>query len=108
MGGRLTAPCVLPSASPIGSLLGTAFDAAKAHLPLLPPELGDAVLHNLCGLLALACGASEEGKWNGRQSVRAARLERARRYIEQHLPKQSLGFAEKQRNRIGAENDAGR
>jgi AraC-like DNA-binding protein len=92
-GGRLTRPWVVPRGSPIGSLLGTAFDAAKANLPLLPDELGDAVLHNLCGLVALGCGASDEGQWNGRSSVRAARLERAKQYIEQHLADPDLGPA---------------
>ncbi len=92
-GGHLTRPWVVPSGSPIGSLLGTAFDAAKANVPLLPPELGDAVLHNLCGLVALACGASEEGQWTAQKSMRAARLERAKQYIELHLAESDLGPA---------------
>jgi len=90
-GGHLTRPWVVPSSSPVGSLLGAAFDAAKANVPLMPPELGDAVLHNLCGLVALACGASEEGQWTAQKSVRAARLEKAKRYIEQHLAEPDLG-----------------
>jgi AraC-like DNA-binding protein len=92
-GGHLTRPYVMSSGSPIGSLLGTAFDAAKANLPRLPSELGDAVLYNLCGLVALACGATEEGQWNGRKSVRAAHLEKAKRYVEQHLAESALGPA---------------
>jgi AraC-like DNA-binding protein len=89
-GGHLTRPRVMSAKSPIGSLLGAAFSAAKANVPRLPPELGDAVLHNLCGLVALACGASEEGQWMARTSVRAARLERAKQYIEQHLAEPGL------------------
>jgi AraC-like DNA-binding protein len=56
----------------------------------LSPELGDAVLHNLCGLVALACGASDEGRWSGRESLRAARLEAAKRHIDQHLAEPGL------------------
>jgi AraC-like DNA-binding protein len=89
-GGRLTRPVAVPAGSPLGSLLGTAFDAAAEKLLLLSPDLGDAVLQNLCGLVALACGASEEGRWSGRDSLRAARLEAAKRYIEQHLPEPGL------------------
>jgi hypothetical protein len=88
--GHLTGPRVVPSGSPMGSLLGTAFDAAKASLPLLSPDLGDAVLHNLCGLVALACGASDEEQSNGTKSVRAARLEQAKRSIDQHLAEPDL------------------
>src|ERR1700722_13127997 len=71
-GGRLAHPFRLPGASPIGSLLGAAVDAAMAQVPLLPDELGEAVLRNICGLVALACGASDEGTEQGRDSVRSA------------------------------------
>ena len=87
-GGHLTRPIPLRAASPIGSLLGFAFEAAATNLPLLSPEIGDAVLQNLCGLVALACGASEEGQ--SRDSMRLARLEGAKRYIEQHLGEPAL------------------
>ena len=89
-GGQLTRPVVIAAGSPLGSLLGTAFDAANTQVPLLTPELGDAVLQNLCGLVALACGASEEGHFSGRHSLRAARLEGAKRYIDQHLAEPGL------------------
>jgi AraC-like DNA-binding protein len=36
-------------------------------------------------LLALGCGASEEGRFNAQDSLRAARLDAAKRYIDQHL-----------------------
>lgn len=88
--GRLTGPIVIPAGSALGLLLGAAFDAASAQVPLLSPELGEAVLLNLCGLVALACGASEEGRSSGRESLCAARLERAKRYIEQHLAEPGL------------------
>jgi AraC-like DNA-binding protein len=89
-GGRLTGPVVIPARSPLGSLLGASLDAAARQIPLLAPELGDAVLQNLCGLVALACGASEEGRWSGRDSLRAARLEEVKRYIDQHLAEPGL------------------
>jgi hypothetical protein len=69
----------------MGSLLGSAFEAAATQVPLLTPDLGDAVLQTLSGLVALACGASDEGRSNGQDALRAARLEAAKRYIEQHL-----------------------
>jgi len=89
-GGRLTSPVVIPAGSPFGSLLGAAFNPTVSQIPLLSPELGDAVLQNLCGLVALACGASEEGRSNGRESLRATRLEAAKRYIDQHLAEPGL------------------
>lgn len=89
-GGRLTGPVVIPAGSALGGLLGAAFSAASAHVSLLTPDLADAVLHNLCGLVALACGASEEGRWSGRDSLRAARLERAKGHIDRHLAEPGL------------------
>jgi len=89
-GGRLTRPVSLRGGSPLGSLLGTALDAAVAQIPLLSPELGDAVLQNLSGLVALACGASEEGQSSGQESLRTARLEVAKRYIDQHRAEPDL------------------
>ena len=89
-GGRLTRPVLIPAGSPLGSLLGAAFDAASAQVPLLSPEFGDAVLHNLCGLVALACGASDEGRWSGRESLRATQLEAAKRYVDDHLSEPNL------------------
>jgi AraC-like DNA-binding protein len=89
-GGHLTGPVVIRAGSPLGSVLGAAVDAANTQVPLLSPELGKAVLQNLCGLVALACGASEEGRWSGRDSLRAARLEGAKRHIAQHLAEPGL------------------
>jgi AraC-like DNA-binding protein len=84
-GGRLARPFRLPGASPLGSLLGTATDAAKAQMPLLADELGEAVLRNLCGLVALACGAFDEATDQGRDSPRSAQLAAARRHVDLHL-----------------------
>jgi AraC-like DNA-binding protein len=89
-GGRLIRPVAVRGGSPLGSLLGATFEAAVTQLPLLSPDLGDAVLQNLCGLVALACGASDEGRWSGQDSLRAARLDGAKRHIEQHLAEPGL------------------
>lgn len=84
-GGRLARPFRLPAASPLSSLLGAAMDAANMQVPLLSDELGEAVLRNLSGLVALACGASEEGAERGRQSVRESQLAAVKRYVDLHL-----------------------
>ena len=60
-------------------------DAAKAQAPLLPDELGEAVLRNLCGLVALSCGASDEGDERGRDSLRSAQLTAVKRHVDLHL-----------------------
>jgi AraC-like DNA-binding protein len=82
VGGRLARPLRLPAASPLGSLLSAAIDAAKAQVPLLPGELGEDVLRNLCGLVALACGTPDEGV---EQGARAAQLSAAKRHIDLNL-----------------------
>ena len=89
-GGRLARPFRLPGPSPLGSLLGAAMDAAKEQAPLLPDELGEAVLHNLCGLVALACGASDDGAERGRISLRSAQLAAVKRYVDLHLANPGL------------------
>ena len=89
-GGRLARPFRLPGASPLSSLLGAAMDAAKAQTPLLADELGVAVLRNLCGLVALACGASDEGTEQGRDSLRSAQLAAVKRHVDLHLADPAL------------------
>jgi AraC-like DNA-binding protein len=84
-GGRLVRPFRLPGAAPLGSLLGTAMDAAKAQMPLLADELSEAVLRNLRGLVALACGASDEGTEQGRDSLRSEQLAAVKRHVDLHL-----------------------
>jgi AraC-like DNA-binding protein len=89
-GGRLARPFRLPAASPLGSLLGAALDAASAQVPLLSAELGEAVLRNLSGLVALACGASDEGEERGRESLRATQFAAVKRHIESNLANPDL------------------
>lgn len=92
-GGRLARPFRLPAASPLGSLLSAAIDAANAQVPLLSDELGEAVLRNLSGLVALACGVSEEGAARGRESLRASQLAAAKRHVDLHLADPDLSPA---------------
>jgi AraC-like DNA-binding protein len=84
-GGRLSRPFRLAGTSPLGSLLGAAMDAAKAQAPLLAAALGEAVLRNLCGLVGLACGASDEDAELGRDSQRSAQLVAIKRHVDAHL-----------------------
>jgi AraC-like DNA-binding protein len=87
-GGRLERPYRLAGASPLGSLLGAAIDAAKAQAPLLSNEHGEAVLRNICGLVALTCSISNEG--TNRDSLQSARLAAVKRYVDLHLADPSL------------------
>jgi AraC-like DNA-binding protein len=89
-GGRLKCPFRLPSASPLGSLLGAAMDAAKAQVPLLPDELGEAVLRSLCSLVALTWSASHEGAEQARDSPHSSQLAAVKRYVDLHLADSSL------------------
>jgi len=83
--GRLARPFRLPASSPLGSLLSAAIDAANAQVPLLPDELGEGVLFNLCGLVALACAAADEDAERAQDSARAAQLKAVKRHIELNL-----------------------
>jgi AraC-like DNA-binding protein len=89
-GGRLRRPFHVPGASPLGSLLGAAVDAATAQAPHLAEALGEAVLRNLCGLVALVCGVSDNDFDQGPDSVRLAQLAAAKRHIDRHLADPSL------------------
>lgn len=92
-GGHLPLFFRLTGASPLGALLGGALNSAAAQVPKLSAELGDAVLHNLAGLLALACGASADGRETGLQAMRASHLDAARRYVDRHLAEPNLAPA---------------
>jgi AraC-like DNA-binding protein len=89
-GGRLHRPFRLPGVSPLGSLLGAAMTAATAQVPLLGDELAGAVLRNLCGLVALACGTSEEHTDQGQDSMRSAQLAAVKRHVDLHLADSGL------------------
>jgi AraC-like DNA-binding protein len=92
-GGRLARPFRVPAGSSLGLLLGTALDAASAQVRLLSPALATAVLRNLAGLVAVVCGASEEGQEVGRGSVQSARLDAVKQHIKVHLADPALSPA---------------
>lgn len=86
MAGReLTRACHLKADAPLGILLAASLNAAASQIPLLTDELGDAVLTNLSGLVALAIGTSDEGHMAGRDAVRVARLHRVKEHVGKHL-----------------------
>lgn len=84
-GGELNQACLLPAGAPLGTLLRDSLEAVAAQLPHLPEAMADAVLGNLSGLVALACGASGEGRDTGRAALRAERLRAAKRHIGRHM-----------------------
>jgi AraC-like DNA-binding protein len=114
-GGRLQRPFRLPGGSPLGSLLCAAIDAAKVQAPLLPDALGEAMLRNLCGLVALTCGASDEGTERARDSLHSARLVAFKHYVDLHLADANLtpantaaalGISARQLHRLFESNDS--
>jgi AraC-like DNA-binding protein len=108
-GGRLASPFRIQNNVPLASLLGAAMDAAKSQMPLFADELGEAVLRNLCGLVALACNTAEEGAEQGQDSRQSAQLAAVKRYIDLHLADPgltpasvaaALGFSPRQLHRL--------
>lgn len=83
--GSLRRPLVLRSYTPLGAMVSSGLDAAWAQVPRMDPATGNAVLRNLAGLVALAYGASDEGRNAAGQSLQARRLEAAKAYVLQHL-----------------------
>jgi len=92
-GGRLHRPFRLPGTEPLGSLLGAAMDAATAQAPLLTQELADAVLHNFCSLVALACSTSDASSEQAHSSARPTQFAALKRYVESHLADPDLAPA---------------
>ena len=90
-GGRLAGPVRIPAGSPLGALLSTGFDAARAEVPRLPADLGEAVLNNLCGLAALAANASAQAREQAPHAVREIRLAAARQYVDERLSDPAIG-----------------
>ena len=92
-GREVTRPHRLPGTSPMGVLVAAGLNAAAAQLPHLSGPLGEAVLQNLSGLVALALGASEEGRQASQDTLRAARLEAIKRRICTELADPALSPA---------------
>lgn len=93
-GGTLRRPRVVKSDSPLGALLSGGMDGAWAQIPLIGRDLGEAVLQNLSGLVAIACGASADGRELARKGAQPLRLEAAMAYAGQHLAEPGLSAAQ--------------
>ncbi len=92
-GGGPRRPLTVRGNSALGGLLAAGMDAAWTHIPQLQPGHGEAVLRNLAGLVALACGASADGQDAARTAGRSARLEQALAYANRHLADPDLSPA---------------
>jgi AraC-like DNA-binding protein len=71
----------------VGALVADYLDSLNRQMALLDGPVGEAIVDNLCRLVAIACGA-EAPAHDG--AVQAARLERAKQHIEQHLADPAL------------------
>ena len=89
-GGNLPGVVHLPSAAPLATLMRASLDATITQLPGLSDALGNAVLHNLSGLVALAYSVSDEGRESGRHAVQTARLVLLKRHIDRNLTEPGL------------------
>lgn len=90
---ELTRAHHLAADSPLGILLGSSLTTLAAQLPRLEAPLAEAVLANLTGLVALALGATEQGRAAGRDALRQARLDKAKRHVARHLADPALSPA---------------
>src|SRR3954453_8911688 len=68
-------------------------DALAGQADHLDRAAAEACLDSLCALVGIAAGAAAAAVTGGREAVRAARLERAKRHIERHLAEPGLGPA---------------
>ena len=84
-------------------------------MPLLADELGEAVLRNLCGLVTLACGASDEDARCERDSPRSAQLAAVKHHVDLHLADPgltpvsaaaALGISARQLHRLFQQTDS--
>ena len=88
---RLPLSVHLPAEGGLQGLLSDYLDALSGRLDALPEFSAGQVVDHLARLVALACtGATPPAVNGGREAVRAARLARARRYIERHLGEPGL------------------
>lgn len=89
-GGGPQMPLHIRVASPFGALLGASLDNIWDRILNISEELGDAVLANLAGLLAVACGTSKDGTTIARQGAAQMRRDLVLRHIECHLAEPDL------------------
>lgn len=84
-GRELTQARHLPKGTPLAALLSASLDAAFVQLPRLDDHVAEAALGSIVGLVALACGTSDEGEPAGRDATRTARLLIVKRHVRQPL-----------------------
>jgi len=92
-GGRLRQPVRLPADGALGGLVTASVESAWRELPRLDPGVAEGAVRHLAGLVALACGASDEGAAAGRGGAAAARLEAAKAHIGRRLADPDLSPA---------------
>ncbi len=92
-GGRLVRPVRARAESPLGALLGAAFDAAHQQAPQLPERLAEGVLRNLAGLVALVSEAAGSSPDVERDATRATQFAMVKRHIDAHLADADLSPA---------------
>jgi len=83
----------IPAADGTGGLVGTLADALARQADHLDLAAAEACLDSLCALVGIAAGAAAATVTGGREAVRPARLERAKRHIERHLAEPGLSPA---------------
>ncbi len=76
--------------SPLGELLAGGLISAWSQVPNLSSDLGEAVLRNLGGLVALVCGASSDGRDLARDGAHSLRLQAAMTCVKQRLAEPDL------------------
>jgi AraC-like DNA-binding protein len=92
--GRAPLALHLAGRDPLGDVLGSYTDAVTRQLDALPGPAAEQMLDNLCRLVAIAAGAAApQAVEGGREAVRAARLERARRHVDRQLAEPGLTAA---------------
>lgn len=71
----------------VGGLVADYLDSLKRQMALLDGPVGEAIIDNLCRLVAIACGAEAP---EHRGAMQTAQLERAKRHIAEHLADPAL------------------
>ena len=74
----------------VAALAATAAQALAEQADRLEPRAAEAAVDSFCRLLAVAAGVAPGAVEGGREALRAAALERARRHVDRHLAEPDL------------------
>ena len=77
----------------MAALAAAAAGALAGQADRLEPAAADAAVDGFCRLLAIAASVAAGTVEGGREALRAAALERARRHVDRHLTDPGLGSA---------------